>query len=98
MKTLQHMVVLGMCLLLVGGCSEKTKVETKEALKETGEAVGAAAEDTKANIKKGAEAVKSGVDKAKEELSEEPASPPGDDADADSVPESQETEPQETEP
>jgi hypothetical protein len=94
MKQINYALALGACCLAALGCSEKTKVETKEALKASGEAVKAAAEDTKVNAKKAAEVVKSAGEKAKEEFSSPPPSnPPANDADNDGTPDSQETQP-----
>jgi hypothetical protein len=45
------------CLLLAAGCSEQTKVETKEALHETGEAISSAAEDARKNAASAAGAI-----------------------------------------
>jgi hypothetical protein len=59
-------------LALVLGCSETTKTETKEALKETGEAINSAAQDTKENAAKAATAVEEGARKVHDKLSGEP--------------------------
>ena len=81
--------------LLVAGCSEKTKQEAKEALDASTEAASAAAEDTKANVKKAGEVLEAGVDSATEKAAElRRESPAGDSpADADAVPESEESKP-----
>jgi hypothetical protein len=87
MKTIEWIAAVGLCLALVCGCSETTKQEAKEALEATGEAAKAAAEDTKANVKKAGDAIEAGVDEFR-------TSPPADDpVDADAVPEAEESQP-----
>ncbi len=87
MSIFKQLAALGLCTLLVTGCSEKTQEATKEAL-------GSAAEDTKVNVKKAGEVLEAGLDKAKEEFKEPTLHPNADDpADADVVPESQEIQP-----
>jgi hypothetical protein len=78
MNVLKLLAALSLCLFFSIGCSEKTKQEGKEALDATGEAIGAAAEDTKENFKKAGEVGEAAVDKAKEEFSgdDEPAAEP----------------------
>ncbi|MBA3485482.1 MAG: hypothetical protein H0T51_27115 [Pirellulales bacterium] len=97
MNILRMFALLGLCWGLTLGCSAKTKEEAKEALEATGEAAKAAAEDTKANVKKAGEVLEAGVDSAKDkadELRDSPSTPSADDpADADVVPESQESQP-----
>lgn len=76
MNVLKLLAALSLCLSFSIGCSEKSKQEGKEALDATGEAIGAAAEDTKENLKKAGEVGEAAVDKAKEEFSgsaDEPA-------------------------
>jgi hypothetical protein len=91
MKWFSHLALLAAGVLTVG-CSEKTKVETKEAVKQSGEAIEAAAEDAKVNIKKSGKVLKSAAEKAKEEFSERPKS--GEEApDADAAPNPQGAEP-----
>jgi uncharacterized lipoprotein len=43
-------VLAAAVLLGLAGCSEQTKIETKEAINETGEAVRSAAQDTAENV------------------------------------------------
>lgn len=43
------------CMVGLVGCSEKTQVESKEALEQTSEAIKSAAEDTVDNVKNAAE-------------------------------------------
>ena len=50
MKIAHTLTLAAACLCFAGGCSEQTKVETKEALKESGEAVRSAAKDTAENV------------------------------------------------
>jgi hypothetical protein len=57
MKFTKLIVFFAASLLAVPGCSEQTKVETKEALQETGEAIGSAAEDAKKNAARAAGAI-----------------------------------------
>ena len=92
MTRAKSLILSAACLTCAVGCSQKTKVETKEALDAAGEAVTSAAQDTKENAKKAADVLKAAGDKAKEEFSgsksnapaepattapaEEPATPP----------------------
>jgi hypothetical protein len=92
--TWKQTIGCGMCLVLAIGCSAETKQEAKEALEATTEAASSAAQDAKVNAKKAGEVIKSGVEKTKEEFSDPPPNPSGDSpADADSIPESQESNP-----
>ena len=95
MKKLKLSCLLGVGLLVGAGCSAKTKEEAKEALEATTEAAAAAAEDTKANVKKAGEVFEAGVDSAQEKAAEiRSESPAGDSpTDADAVPEAEETNP-----
>jgi len=94
MKKFELACVLG-AGLLIAGCSEKTKQEAKEALDASTEAASAAAEDTKANVKKAGEVLEAGVDSAKDKAAElRGESPAGDSpSDADAVPEAEEAQP-----
>jgi hypothetical protein len=69
MALAKSLALWGACLVVAVGCSQKTKVETKEALDAAGEAVSSAAQDTKENAKKAADVLKAAGDKAKEEFS-----------------------------
>ena len=93
MRIVKQLSAVGFAVLLLAGCSEQTKQETKEMFKETGEAASSAAEDTKENVKKIGSAVEAGVERGKEEFNkpETPAGAP--DADADGVPNSQDPQP-----
>ena len=100
MNAVKPLGTLALCLAMAVGCSAKTKEEAKEALDATGEAAKAAAEDTKANVKKAGEVLEAGIDSAKEKADDlNSESPAGDSpADADAVPEAEEATPQDTDP
>ncbi len=71
MKHSKALCLPAACLAIALGCSETTKTETKEALKETGEAISSAAQDTKENAAKAATAVEEGARKVHDKLSGE---------------------------
>jgi gas vesicle protein len=87
MKMMQKFVAVVFCAGLLAGCSDQTKQEAKEMLKETGEAASSAAKDTKENVEKIGKAVEAGVERGKEEFNKDdaPTTTPADDADADGV-------------
>lgn len=93
MRIFKQLSAVGFSVLLLAGCSDKTKQETKEMLKETGEAASSAAEDTKENVKKIGSAVEAGVERGKEEFNKPDTQSQAPDADADGVPNSEDPQP-----
>ena len=75
MRSVSFGLFLVASLALGAGCSEKTKTETREAIDETGDAVGSAVEDTKENANKAADAVKAGAESARESWESDDAEP-----------------------
>lgn len=75
MKFAKTLTLAASCLAFSTGCSEATKTETKEALKETGEAISSAAEDTKENAAKVADKIEEGARTAKDKLTGESSEP-----------------------
>jgi uncharacterized protein (UPF0333 family) len=71
MRILKSLVLAAVCVVPFVGCSETTKQETREALDEAGDAIGAAAADTKENAKKAAAAVEKGAREVQESLDED---------------------------
>ncbi len=100
MNTTKLFIAAALSIVLVSGCSAETKEEAQEALQATTEAASAAAQDTKANVKKAAEVLDAGVDSAREKADElKSESPAGDSLDdADAVPETEEPAAEETNP
>lgn len=69
MQLLKQLAALAICTIVLGGCSETTQRETREALD-------AAAEDTKANAEKMGNVFEATGDQIKEEFSDSPETAP----------------------